>query len=106
VTLYDALEAAVEWYVTAPEHRKRVGELAGDAKKSTRERYAGLQKQGVLDGSLDFDAFDRLTERALQEDLRGYDYQHLLKGIESVMTQLGVLPFDEALLPPEDPSTF
>jgi hypothetical protein len=46
-----------------------------------------------------------LTEQALQQELVGYDAD-LLAGIESVMTQLGVLPFDEASLPPEDPSTF
>jgi hypothetical protein len=35
-----------------------------------------------------------------------YDYQGVLSAFESVMTQLGVMPFDEERLPPEDPSTF
>jgi hypothetical protein len=35
-----------------------------------------------------------------------YDCRGLLEGIESVMVQLGVMPFNEDELPPEDPSTF
>jgi hypothetical protein len=42
----------------------------------------------------------------LDEEMPGYDYGDVLKGIEQVMTQLGVMPFDESKLPPEDPSTF
>jgi hypothetical protein len=60
----------------------------------------------VLDGSFDFEAFDQLTEQALHQELVGYDTRYLLSGVESVMTQLGVLPFDETVLPPEDPKTF
>lgn len=106
VTLYDALEAALEWYTAAPEHRKRLGASAGDARTSSRGRYARLRDAGVLDGTFDFDAFDRLTERALESDLGDYDYGPLLKDFQCVMTQLGVMPFDESSLPAEDPSTF
>jgi hypothetical protein len=70
------------------------------------ELYAVLVRSGVLDGKFDFTAFDLLTEKALNEEMPGYDYHSLLAGIESVMTQLGVMPFDESSLPPEDPSTF
>jgi hypothetical protein len=68
--------------------------------------YAALVRAGVIDGKLDFEAFDGLLERALHEEMPAYDYRELLSGIEAVMTQLGVMPFDEALLPPEDPNTF
>jgi hypothetical protein len=60
----------------------------------------------VLDGAFDFKAFDRLTEKTLNEEIPWFDYRELLAGIESVMIQLGVMPFDEASLPPEDPKTF
>jgi hypothetical protein len=29
----------------------------------------------------------------------------MLRGVELVMTQLGIMPFDENDLPPEDPET-
>ena len=32
--------------------------------------------------------------------------QELLKDFEAFMTSLGVMPFNEADLPPEDPATF
>ena len=47
-----------------------------------------------------------LTEQALRGDMPGYDYRELLAGIEGVMTALGVMPFEEASLPPEDHATF
>ncbi len=106
VTLYDALEGAMQSYASEP------GRLALLGLRNVRDLlndkliYAALVRAGVIDGAFDFEAFDRLTERALHEELPGYDYTELLAGIEAVMTQLGVMPFDETLLPPEDPSTF
>ncbi len=80
--------------------------LSGEDLNSDRILYNVLVRSGVLDGSFDFEAFDRMTERALNQEMPGYDYRELLKGIEHVMTQMGVMPFDESQLPPEDPSTF
>ena len=65
-----------------------------------------LVRSGVLDGKFDYDAFDSLTEYALDHELPGFDHAPVLAGIEAVMTQLGVMPFDEADLPREDPKTF
>ncbi len=106
VTLYDALEGAMRSYIEDPARRERLGiKNTGDL-NDERVLYAALVRGGVIDGAFDFSAFDRLTERALHEEMPGYDYTELLAGIESVMTQLGVMPFDETLLPPEDPKTF
>jgi hypothetical protein len=106
VTLYDALDGAMLWYVASPERRKRLAVRSGDDLNDDRTLYRILVRSGVLDGALDFDAFDRLTERALHEELPGYDASPLLVQIESAMTQLGVMPFDETSLPPEDPATY
>jgi hypothetical protein len=104
--LYDALDGAMQWYVAAPERRKDLAIEPGTDLNDDRTLYGILIRSGVLDGRFDFDAFDRLTERALHDDLTGFDHRELLQGLEAVMTQLGVMPFDEASLPPEDPSTF
>jgi hypothetical protein len=106
VTLYDALLGAMEWYVNAPEHRGRLAAVQEADLKDDRKAYSLLVNSGVLDGKFDFPGFDALTETALNGELSVYDYRELLAGIESVMTQLGVMPFDEASLPPEDPNTF
>jgi hypothetical protein len=67
--------------------------------------YEVLTRSGVLDGSFDYEAFNGLVDKALRQEIVSYDYTEFLKAIESVMTQLGVMPFDEHELPPEDPST-
>lgn len=106
VTLYDALEGAMRAYIGEPGRLAKLGIGKGEDVNDEKALYAALVRAGVIDGAFDFEAFDRLTERALNEEMPGYEYAELLAGIESVMTQLGVMPFDETLLPPEDPKTF
>lgn len=106
VTLYDALDGAMLWYVASPQRRSGLDIGPGDDLNDDRTLYRVLVRSGVLDGSFDFDAFDRLMERALDGELTGYDHRQLLAGLEQVMTVLGVMPFDEAALPPEDPGTY
>jgi hypothetical protein len=105
-TLYDALEGAMRSYVEDPKRRAKLDIETGEDLNDDKVVYSMLVRSGVLDGIFDFEAFDLLTERALHEEMPGYDYRNLLAGIESLMTQLGVMPFDETLLPPEDPKTF
>jgi hypothetical protein len=106
VTLYDAMLAAMDWYAASVEKRGTL-KFEHDADRNDEKvLYAALVRSGVLDGTFDFAAFDRLVETALYQELPGYDYRELLEGIESLMLQLGVMPFDESTLPPEDPATF
>ncbi len=106
VTLYDALLAAMESYINSPEHKECLVIKQGDDLSDERTVYAVLVRSGVLDGAFEFETFERLTEKALNEEMPGYDYRDVLQSIERVMTQLGVMPFDESDLPPEDPKTF
>jgi len=106
VTLYDALLAAMESYVNSPEHKRKLVTKQGDDLRDERTAYAVLVRSGVLDGAFEFETFERLMERALNEEMPGYDYRDVLQGIDRVMYQLGVMPFDDADLPPEDPKTY
>ena len=106
VTLYDALEAAMRSYVDDLEKRAKLDIKEGENLNDDKISYNVLVRSGVLDGTFDFGAFDRLTEKTLNEEIPWFDYRELLEGIESVLTQLGVMPFDEASLPPEDPKTY
>jgi hypothetical protein len=106
VTLYDALEGAMRSYVEDPNHRALLDSRLDEDLNNERTLYAALVRSRVLDGAFDFDAFDRLVERALHEEMPGYEYRQLLKDIDSVMVQLSVMPFDETSLPPEDPKTY
>ena len=105
VTLFDALECALEWYAASPERRRRAS-IGDPPPRETRTLFSLLTAAGVLDGSFDFDAFDSLTGKALHHDLPGYDWARLVESLDKVMTLLGVMPFDETALPAEDPATF
>lgn len=106
LTLYDSVCFAMDWYAFPPERRNKLDIRDGENLKKEKTLYEILVRSGVLDGSFDFAAFDKLVEYASENEMPDYDYSALLKEIESVMTQLSVMPFDEASLPPEDPQTF
>lgn len=106
VTLHDALSAAMDWYLASPDRRDKLKIGRDDDMKDDKVVFHVLKLSGVLDGAFDYEGFDGLVEKALDQEMTDYDYSEALKGIESVMTQLGVMPFDENGLPPEDPSTF
>jgi hypothetical protein len=106
VTLYDALEGAMKYCLADPGRREYITVAAGENLNHERTMYTALLRGGIVDGSFDYDAFDQLVEKALYEEVGEFDYSDMLAGIESVMMQLGVMPFDEAALPPEDPETF
>lgn len=105
LTLYDAMLFALRWYVSDPERRVKAG-LDRIDPSDDRLAYAALASAGVIDRGFDYGSFDSLVERAMNEELAGYDTAKVLEDIETVMTALGVMPFDEAALPAEDPSTF
>jgi len=46
-----------------------------------------------------------LVEMSLDDLDLIFNYEETLGSFKTVMTQLGVMPFDENKLPPEDPST-
>jgi hypothetical protein len=100
--LYDALQSALRRYVLLPGHRKQFG--ITDRDWDDRELLAILTRAGVLDGSFDWDAFERLTERAIDDSSFRFDAPRVLAQVERVMTALGALPFDETALPPENPA--
>ncbi len=106
VTLYDALEGAMQAYIADAGRRAELIIKADENLNEEKTLYNVLVRSRVLDGGFNFESFDRLAERALREEMPGFDYRELLAEIEAVMTQLGVMPFDEASLPPEDPKTY
>jgi hypothetical protein len=106
VTLYDALLSAMKWYIASPDRRKNLLIAMGDDLTDDRKVFNLLTHAGVLDGSFDYDSFDKLVDKASNKEISDYDYRKLLSSFEAVMTQLGVMPFNENDLPPEDPSTF
>ena len=89
--------------IVSPDRKKRLKIIDGEDLNNDRTLYGIRVRSKIIDSSFDYDAFNRFVERALHE---GMTDSQFVKGIEDVMTQLGVMPFDESKLPTEDPSTF
>jgi hypothetical protein len=105
-TLYDALLFAMEWYIASPERRKKLTIKENDNLKDDRTVFKILVVSGVVDAGLNYESFKKVVESALRREIPAYDYTEILNDVESVMTRLGVMPFDESELPPEDPATY
>jgi hypothetical protein len=104
-TLYDALLFALEWYMASADRRKNLPIQADDNLRDDRTVFALLVKAGVIDGRFEYGALKDLVEEAPYES-SVYDYREILNRVESFMTRLGVMPFEESELPPEAPSTY
>jgi len=103
VSLYDALQHAMRWYVSLPEHRARLGMTGGEDLGDDRAVWRILVHGGVLDHSFDFDEFEALVGQAVGEGSFQCDADAVMRQIEKAMTALEVMPFDEAALPREKP---
>src|SRR5208337_1901317 len=94
VTLYEALASATEWFLLSPERRAALLIKADDNLNDDKTLFNILVRSGVVGREFDYEAFDRIVERALHENLSDYNYSALLEGIEAVMMEIGVMPFD------------
>lgn len=106
VTLYDALMFALRWYVALPGRKEALSAREEDDLSDEKTVIAVLKRSNVLTEDFDYNAFYTLVGKALEEEMPEYDYGGILRNFETLMTSLGVMPFDEAQLPPEDPATF
>ncbi len=105
LTIYDALNTALQWYISIPEHRRDLKIQERDNLKDDENVFDILVRSGVIDRRAMYNELNKLVDMALNKDMSSYDYTEMLNDIEAVMTQLEVMPFDESILPPEDPAT-
>lgn len=106
-TLYDALLSAMRWRILTTDLRRGLGPEQDEALENERIVLSILRKAGILDGTFDLPGFEELVDQALvSEKEMELDYEATIGPLEKIMTRLGVLPFDEAELPPERPGTY
>jgi len=106
VTLYDALLFGLRWYAFSPDHRKALGIRLEDAFSDEKRVFELIKSLDLFPVEFDYDEFDALVEKAADDEMSDYDYFGMLRDFEEFMTGLGVMPFNESELPPEDPATF
>ena len=105
-TLYDAIHAAMRWYAVVTDDVHQEIHKRGDEIYEDDQRLQSLlAEKGAWDDSLDFTSLERLVSAALEHNVPDFDRQQFWEQVENVLTKLGVMPFDEAELPPEDPNT-
>ncbi|MEW6594117.1 MAG: hypothetical protein AB1413_04510 [Thermodesulfobacteriota bacterium] len=106
-TLYDALLSAMRWHIlSTPSLREALGSDLAERLENERVVVALMRQAGMLDGIFPWDHFQGLVDQALMGKGGEFDRQALLAGVEALMTRLGVMPFDESELAPENPATF
>ena len=103
--LFDSFISALRWYVASPGNILKLDIRPGDDLNDEQSIYGVLVRSGVLDGRFGYGPFYKLMEDAVNKKLSNFDFESLLKEVEAVITALGVMPFDEASLPPEKPGT-
>ena len=101
--LYDALIHGLRWY--ALENRTTLNSADETELQDERNIFVRLAQTRVLSNLAEFDALTALVERAIDDPTFRLNAAGELAKIENWLTRLGVMPFDEAALPPEDPAT-
>jgi len=105
--LYDAFVSAMEYYIADPAHQAELVILPGDNRHDDKNLFEILVRSSVIGEAFDFDSFAGLADQALEGTLQdGQAWDDLLAALDDVFAELGVMPFDEKDLPPEDPNTF
>lgn len=102
VTIYDALYSAMQWYIGCPEYAGKLVVKPADNLKEDNNLFTILFRSGVITSGFDYRTFSKLVEAALYKNMTDFNYSGILTDIESIMTQLGALPFDESELTPYD----
>jgi hypothetical protein len=104
--LFDALTSAIKWYVLS--NRGGIAAHIGNDEdlEDDEKLLELLVHPGIVPPRFDLDRFRSRLNSALEDRVSDAVAEELSAHMEEIMTGLGVLPFDENTLPPEDPSTF
>ncbi len=102
VTLYDALVSAMQWYVSLPDNIIKLQINENDNLNDDSKVYELLNRAGVIDKRFNFNGLNDLVDLALKKDMSSFDYADFVLEVEYAMISLGVMPFDENELPPDD----
>lgn len=98
-SLYDALLSGMRWYILV--HLRH--ELGGDLEKKLEDEqylFSLLRNQGIIDRTCDLDHLLEAVNKVLRDQEPGADTERIVRGLTKFLTRLGVLPFNEADLPP------
>lgn len=105
-TLYDALCSGMRWYILTARQESLIGMRAEIDHCADHDLFRVLVAAGVLDDPNAFARLATLLDQCLVGLGPSLDPAEVMALIERWLTRLGVMPFDEGALPPEDPNTY
>ncbi|MFH1217882.1 MAG: hypothetical protein V1706_15420 [Pseudomonadota bacterium] len=103
-TLYDALLSAMRWYILT-HMRNELGDNGDEKIENERLVFCLLRRAGVLDNSFDLKFLEEIVDKALMGEDVSCDQDRVMAQLQQFLTRIGVLPFDETELPPENTDT-
>jgi hypothetical protein len=103
--LYDALLSGLRWHILM--HRPASPETAARRELENEGFLFNWGRQaGILDQSVDLAGIRTVVDQALGGGAVDVDRDLFREQLELLLTGIGVLPFADKELPPEDPDTF
>jgi hypothetical protein len=97
--LYDALLFGMRHYIAR--HERCTSFVQNADLWDAVALYHALARAGVFDDALTFNRFSLIVERALWQETFLFDADSTLANVETMLTKLGVVPFDESVLSSE-----
>ncbi len=103
--LYDALIYALYWFFLKDDELEPLLYDTYGKYKDELDLYKILIALGKVDREFNIKSFIKLSESALNKEVKYFDQVQILLNYDHLMEQLGILPFDEELLPKGVPTT-
>ena len=95
--LYDAILFAMQYYVAEPTSHGYAN-ISRDDLWDYAALYHKLAKAGVFDDPNAFNHLSLIVERSLWQGSFSFDANSILREVENLLSQLGVMPFNESIL--------
>lgn len=97
--LYDALLFGMRHFIAEAVRHKRIDITNNDDLWDCAAMYHKMAQAGIFDDPCAFNRLSLIVERALWEESFSFDAYAVLMEVEKMLTNLGVMPFDEDILP-------
>ena len=97
--LYDSLLFGMRYYIAR--HKRCASFVENTDLWDASGLFHALTRAGVFDDPLTFNHFSLIVERALWQESFSFDVDVTLAEVETMLTKLGVIPFNESTLPGE-----
>lgn len=102
--LYNAILFAMHYYIAEPAYPGNMN-LSRDDLWDHVALYHKLAKAGVFDDLNAFNLLSLIVERSLWQESFSFDAHSILTEVETMLSKLGVMPFNESILQSESMAT-